>query len=103
MFCDYHVHTNFSDDSEYIMENVIEDAIAIGMKEICFTDHVDYDLDDDYDFGIYYNSYFDKIDYLQSKYKDKISIKKGIEMGLQKQIIDNCNNDINNFIFFKNI
>ena len=27
MFTDYHVHTEFSDDSDYLMEDVIKDAI----------------------------------------------------------------------------
>lgn len=38
MFADYHVHTEFSDDSIYPMKQVVQDAIAIGMDEICFTD-----------------------------------------------------------------
>lgn len=42
MRVDYHVHTAFSDDSDYAMEQVIRDAIAMGLDEICFTDHVDY-------------------------------------------------------------
>ena len=37
MFADYHVHTEFSDDSVYPMEQVVRDAIARGMDEICFT------------------------------------------------------------------
>ena len=42
MFADYHVHTEFSDDSVYPMEDVIRDAVEMGMGEICITDHVDY-------------------------------------------------------------
>ena len=42
MLADYHVHTEFSDDSVYPMEQVVRDAIGMGMEEICFTDHVDY-------------------------------------------------------------
>ena len=42
MFADYHVHTEFSDDSVYPMEDVIRDALQMGMDEICITDHVDY-------------------------------------------------------------
>ena len=42
MFIDYHVHTSFSDDSEYPMEEVIKKAISLGINEICFTEHVDY-------------------------------------------------------------
>ena len=48
MFADYHVHTQFSDDSVYPMEQVIKDAAAMGMEEICFTDHVDYGIKEDW-------------------------------------------------------
>ena len=44
MFADYHVHTDFSDDSRYPLEDVIKDAIAMKMDEICITDHVDYGI-----------------------------------------------------------
>ena len=40
MLADYHVHTQFSDDSEYPMEQVVKDAIARGLNELCFTEHV---------------------------------------------------------------
>mgnify|MGYP000802132683 CR=1 FL=1 len=42
MLADYHVHTEFSNDSIYPMEEVVKDAILLGIKDICFTDHVDY-------------------------------------------------------------
>ena len=60
MYSDYHVHTNYSDDSTYLMEDVIKDAIKMKMDEICFTDHVDLNKNDyGYD---YYNSenFFEK-------------------------------------------
>ena len=44
MKVDYHVHTEFSDDSEYPMEDVVKDAIKLGLDEICFTNHVDYGI-----------------------------------------------------------
>lgn len=49
MYFDYHVHSEFSDDSTYKMEDVIDDAIALGIEELCFTDHVDYGVKDDHD------------------------------------------------------
>lgn len=33
MLVDYHVHTEFSDDSIYNMEDVVKDAIKIGIKD----------------------------------------------------------------------
>lgn len=47
MYFDYHVHTEYSDDSFYPMEKVVKDAIAMGIEEICFTDHVDYGIKTD--------------------------------------------------------
>ena len=64
MFTDYHVHTEFSDDSDYLMEDVIKDAIKMNMDEICFTDHVDYGIKRDLDpRGMLYR----KVDQVKSK------------------------------------
>ena len=95
MLADYHVHTEFSNDSVYPMEDVIKDAISLGIEDICFTDHVDYgpyrDWDDpggiEYRAGdegepewvaltnVEYKKYFPLIAELKEKYKDKIAIK----------------------------
>lgn len=99
MFYDYHMHSSFSNDSQTDMENMIKKSIDLGIKEICFTDHVDYDLDTDFDWGIDYNKYFDKINFFQDKYKNQITIKKGVELGLQKQIINKCSEDANKYPF----
>ena len=48
---DFHVHTEFSDDSNELMENQVERAIELGLKEICFTDHVDYGIKKDWEEG----------------------------------------------------
>lgn len=97
MFCDYHVHTEFSDDSDYLMEDVIKDAIKKGIVEICFTDHVDYGIKLDWDdpefvegefiANVNYPAYFQKIEYLSKKYYGQIKIRRGIEFGVQKHTI----------------
>ena len=100
MFADYHVHTEFSDDSTYPMEDVIRDAVRMNVEEICITDHVDYGVKDDWDFGaeiIYrngeplanvdYPAYMDKIQSLKKKYEGKIRIKTGMEFGVQTHTI----------------
>ena len=63
MFTDYHVHTKFSDDSDYLMEDVIKDAIKMNMDEICFTDHVDYGIKRDFEEGCY----IEKVDQVNRK------------------------------------
>ncbi|MDE6740195.1 MAG: histidinol-phosphatase HisJ family protein [Lachnospiraceae bacterium] len=100
MFADYHVHTEFSDDSVYPMEQVIKDAIAMQMDEICFTDHVDYGIKDDWDgphpieyrgseplANVNYPLYFTKIRELQRIYGTQINIKAGLEFGVQSHTI----------------
>lgn len=100
MFADYHVHTEFSDDSVYLMEQVVRDAICRGINEICFTDHVDYGIKQDWDCGqpikyrgdepfanVDYPVYVAKIKELQEMYGTKICIKLGIEFGMQVHTI----------------
>jgi histidinol-phosphatase (PHP family) len=38
---DYHIHTNFSADSNSSIEDIIKKAIELGHREICFTQHVE--------------------------------------------------------------
>lgn len=100
MFADYHVHTEFSDDSVYPMEQVIRDAIAMQMDEICFTDHVDYGIKEDWDCSgpmkyrgsepfanVDYPVYASKIREFQSVYGMQIAIKMGLEFGMQMHTI----------------
>ena len=102
MFCDYHTHTVFSSDSMYPMEDCINDAISLGIEEICFTDHVDYGIKDDWDdlrnnkatkkyFNVDYDKYFSDLETLREKYKNQITIKNGLEFGIQKYNIEKYN------------
>lgn len=100
MFCDYHVHTEYSDDSVYKMEDVIQDAIHMGMEEICITDHVDYGVKADWDepekivyrdgmpiANVDYPKYYEEIMNLQKKYQGQIKIHMGMEFGMQRHTI----------------
>ncbi len=107
MLCDYHIHTAYSDDSEYPMEQVILDAIDLGLTEICFTDHIDYGIKRDWDdpLGMLYRRggpgepekmplanidhprYAAEIAALKEKYADRITIKMGAEFGMQQHTI----------------
>ena len=98
MLCDYHVHTCYSDDSSYPMEEVVRDAIKIGLGEICFTDHVDYGVKLDREgksekelegnvLNVDYPAYFREIDRLRKKYGNRITIKQGMEFGVQTHTI----------------
>ena len=49
MLTDYHVHTQYSDDSDYPMDEVVQNALRLGLDALCFTDHVDYGVKRDWD------------------------------------------------------
>lgn len=108
MRADYHVHTEFSDDSDYAMESVIEDAITRGLDEICFTDHVDYGVKKDWDepggmvyrkggagepaemplANVHYPTYYETFKVMRALYGDEITLKLGLEFGMQAHTIE---------------
>ena len=108
MRADYHVHTEFSDDSDYAMEKVIQDSIAMGLDEICFTDHVDYGIKKDWDepgkmiyrkdspgepdemplANVHYPTYYETFKEMWALYHDKIELKLGLEFGMQAHTIE---------------
>lgn len=106
MIADYHMHCEFSDDSKEPMENQVEQAVKLGLNEICFTDHVDYGIKRDWDdpagilyrggdgvntnadsleplANVNYPEYFAKLHELKTKYRSQILVKQGLEFGIQ--------------------
>ncbi|SKC84919.1 histidinol-phosphatase HisJ family protein [Maledivibacter halophilus] len=102
MYYDYHVHSHFSSDCKVDMKDIIEMAIKLKLKEICFTDHIDYEYCDssiNFDFDI--DEYTHYIETMRKKYCANIKILKGVEIGIQPHIIEKCDNLVegNNFDF----
>lgn len=100
MLADYHVHSGYSDDSNYPMENVVQDAIRINLNELCFTEHVDYGVKPDWDqpsgarfedghpvTNCPYPAYFDELEKLRERYDGQIRIARGLELGIQSHTI----------------
>lgn len=118
MYADYHLHCEFSDDSNEPMENQIERGIELGLEEMCFTDHVDYGIKRDWDdsegiitrhaiehgeevdlvlANVNYPKYFEKLHLMKEKYKDQITIKQGLEFGIQSITVDQYQNLYNKY------
>ncbi len=85
IIADYHVHSHFSSDSTASMEEMVEKAISLGISKICFTDHMDYDFPDPGGLPFVFDpdEYFMKLADISKRYKSKIKVLKGIELGLQ--------------------
>ncbi len=100
MLADYHVHSAYSDDSTYPMEQVVRDAIRINLDELCFTEHVDYGIKPDWDqpagarfedghpvTNCPYPAYFGELERVRERYGTKIRIARGLELGVQTHTI----------------
>ena len=88
---DCHMHSSFSADSPAPMEDMIRQAVFLGLQGITFTEHLDPDYPatpDGLDFSLDIPSYQEKLFQLQDTYKDKIQIRFGIELGLQMHLAD---------------
>ena len=105
MLADYHVHTEFSDDSREPMEEQAKRAVSLGLQEMCFTDHVDYGIKKDWDEGgieyrggdgiglaaeelqplanVDYPKYFAKFSRVKAEFAKEIALRCGLEFGVQ--------------------
>ena len=79
LICDMHIHTKYSCDSDMEMEAYCLEAINKGVHVICFTEHIDYNIND-YGYG-YYNAqeFFKDFLQLKEKYQAKLILLCGIE------------------------
>lgn len=95
---DYHMHTCFSGDSEADPREHVKQAILMGLDEICFTDHRDFDYPID-SFDLDVEKYYQMIMALKEEFKDEIKIKWGIEIGLDMNYQKEINELINRYPF----
>jgi histidinol-phosphatase (PHP family) len=77
---DYHVHSNFSGDSDAQMMATCEVAISHGLSEIAFTDHADFGPDDAPD-SFHPVKYLAEIERCRAVYGDRLTIRAGVEIG----------------------
>lgn len=101
MLADFHVHSEFSDDSTYPVIDVCRDAIKRNLEEICFTDHVDYGVKPDNDhpelahlidgipsINVDYDRYFPTVEAARERFADDLTVRCGLELGVQTHTID---------------
>ena len=79
--CDMHVHTDNSADCNEPMENTIKSAIEKSIEVLTFTDHCDLTYFDIRDNDKSIGKSFEQAECFREKYRDKIKILSGIELG----------------------
>ena len=83
---DYHVHTEFSVDCAIPMRHQCEAAIAAGVTEIAFTDHVDHEPAD-LGFGYYRpEAYLAAVEDARNEFADRLTILAGAEVDFNEGI-----------------
>ncbi len=81
MLVDYHLHSDCSADCPIPMATQCERAIELGVKEICFTEHLDFDPRD-LAYGCLDEQRYDReIQAARERFGDKLSIRQGVELG----------------------
>lgn len=82
---DYHMHTDFSDDSDTPMTTMVETAVSRGIKELAITDHYDPGYPDPlFPFILDEENYNRALTEHQERYKGKINIARGMEIGIKQ-------------------
>ncbi len=100
---DFHMHSNFSGDSKAAVGHMIHGAVAKGLNTICFTDHNDpsfpYCEGEEGMFDLNTDHYIDTLIQTEPLYRDKITIRHGVEIGIQKHIYKELSEYVNNYPF----
>ena len=103
IFPDYHLHSNFSSDSDETVENIINAAKAKKMSGICITDHYDMDFpvnimdSPDMDFDLNIRKYCDTLMQYQKTEASHLDIRIGIELGVMESTAERLNEIVNNY------
>lgn len=101
IIADYHVHSSFSSDSQAPMEQMIEEAIRLGLQKICFTDHMDFDYPPVSQLTFVFDPepYFTKLEEMKERYQRQIKVLAGIELGLQSHLRNRMQSLIDRYPF----
>lgn len=91
MISDFHMHTNWSSDSPTRPKDMVREAIRKQMDAICITDHQDIGLpyrEGEMEARLDIEPYLKSMFRLKEHYKDRIDVRIGIELGLQRHLCE---------------
>jgi histidinol-phosphatase (PHP family) len=77
---DYHVHSKYSIDGRSSIDDLCRRAVRLGLVEIGFSEHVEFEPEDS-GFGFFdYQRYSEALDQARSRYNEGLRIRKGVEV-----------------------
>lgn len=88
---DFHMHTEFSGDSDAPVRTMLDAALERGMEAVCITDHIDVDYPEDGKTGenpflFDLDEYFRVLDGIKKEYAGRLDLRIGVELGLQPHL-----------------
>ena len=88
---DFHMHTEFSGDSDAPVRTMLDAALERGMEAVCITDHIDEDYPEDSETGTNpflfdLDQYFQVLREIKKEYADRLDLRIGVELGLQPHL-----------------
>jgi histidinol-phosphatase (PHP family) len=98
---DYHLHTLFCNHAVGGMERYVQNAVYLGLREICFLDHLTIRETEP---GLSMTpeeipNYYHAVQILKKNYKDKIGVKAGLEVDFNPKYIGVYQDIIDTFAF----
>jgi histidinol-phosphatase (PHP family) len=79
--CDYHMHTRFSADGQASLADMCAAALQCGLREVCFTEHVDWAPWEAAEAHFNPAAYVSAAQHCQSEFADRLSVRIGLELG----------------------
>lgn len=97
---DYHIHSEFSGDSNQNMKEIFDKAISLNLEEVAITDHLEYDIEGMTEkWVLNLEKYVKKVLEYKEMYKGKLDIKLGVEVGIQPHTREYLENEVSKYPF----
>lgn len=82
---DYHLHSERSGDASGSIIDACSRALEVGLTELCFTEHLDFEPTDECYGAFDYDLYATQIDRAQQEFAGKLTIRMGVEVDFQSK------------------
>lgn len=94
---DYHIHTTNSSDGRSTMAEICQSAYDRGLKEIAITDHFEPSKEDENCSSYKPEMYFQELDKAKQRFRGRLIIKAGVELGQPHLFKESTDRLINNY------